>query len=148
MTHRITMTDVPLLVHHHHGCTAVNGRHSDAAKRISDATHLHRAAMGWDSVGKFIAVRLSDGTGGNTLYDSHYDAVRMHPSESDLYCYIKLRLEGMSICDAEIFLKIARQAHDAGFRLTDPDKRSNNRTLIPRVDRSRQIQIARGLGRK
>ena len=91
---------------------------------------------------------MSDGTGGNTLYDSHYDAVRHHPNESDLFLYIRLRAVGMPICDAEIQLKVARQAYDAGYRLTDPDKPKNNRTLIPRVDRNHQIRIARGLGRK
>lgn len=137
-----------LVIAHIPQCPFIGKGHSDAAKRISDATYLHLVAQGADAAGKFIACRLSDGTGGNTLYDSHFDAVRMHPNESDLYCYIKLRFEGMNVCDAEIFLKVARQAHDAGFRLTDPDKRSNNRALIPRVDRSHNIRIARGLGRK
>lgn len=138
---------LPLLISHIPQCPFKGRGHTDAARRISDATFLHRAALGWDAVGKFIACRMSDGTGGNTLYDTHYDAVRMHPNESDLYVYIRLRNEGMSVCDAEIFLKVARQAYEAGFRMTDPDNRYNNRALIPRQDRSHQIRIARGLGR-
>lgn len=137
-----------LVIAHIPQCPWIGKGHSDAAKRISDATYLHHAASPVYSAGKFIACRLSDGTGGNVLYDSHFDAVRMHPNESDLYCYIKLRYEGMNVCDAEIFLNVARKAHDAGFRLTDPDRRNNNRALIPRVDRTNQIKIARGLGRK
>jgi hypothetical protein len=137
---------IPLVIAHVAGCPFKGKGHSDAAKRISDATNLHKAALGWDAVGRFIACRMSDGTGGNTLYESHYDAVRMHPNESDLYVYIKLRNEGMSVCDAEIFLKVARQAYDAGYRLTDPDRPKNNRTIIPRVDRSHNVRIARQLG--
>jgi hypothetical protein len=139
--------NVPLLINHIPQCPLHGKGHSDAAKRISDTTYLHKAAVGWDSVGKFIACSLSDGKCGTDLYDSHYDAVRMHPNESDLYCYIRLRPEGMTVCEAEIFLKVARQAHAAGFRLTDPDKRENNRALIPRIATEHQGRIIRGLRR-
>src|SRR5260370_11403779 len=89
------MSNEPLLINHVPQCPFHGKGHSDAAKRISDATYLHRAASGWDCVGRFIACRLSDGTGGNTLFESHFDAVRIHPNESELYCYIRLRPEGM-----------------------------------------------------
>jgi hypothetical protein len=134
-----------LIVAHNMTCRWKGQGHTDAAKRISDATHLHLAAIGPVCAGRFIACRLSDGTGGNTLYDSHYDAVRMHPNESDNYCYIRLRYEGMSVCDAELFLWINRQAHDNGMRLTDPDNPRNNRTLIPRVAAEHQYKILKGL---
>jgi hypothetical protein len=140
--------NTPLIIAHDPRCRYHGKGHSDAAKRISDTTNLHKAAIGWDSVGKFIACKLADGRCGTDLYDSHFDAVRMHPNESDLYCYIRLRPEGMTVCEAEIFLDVARKAHDAGFRLTDPDKRENNRTIIPRIDVSHQIRTLRGLGRK
>jgi hypothetical protein len=137
----------PLIVAHIPTCRWKGKGHTDAAKRISDATNLHKVAGGWDTVGRFIACRLSDGTGGETLYDTHFDAVR-HQPDADLCLYIRLRAEGMNVCDAELYLWINRQAHDNGMRLTDPDKASNNRTLIPRVSTEHQYKTLRGLRRR
>lgn len=136
---------VPLVIAHIPSCRWRGQGHTDAAKRISDATLLHKAAMGFDSAGKFISCRLSDGTGGTTLYDTYRDAVRDHRNESDLWLYIRLRAEGMSVCDAELSLWVNRQAHDNGFRLTDPDDPRGGRTLIPRVTTQHNNLILKGL---
>lgn len=136
---------VPLVINHTPSCRWRGQGHSDAAKRISDSTQLHKAALGWDATGRFIACRLSDGKGGGTLYDSYRDAVRDHPNESDLYLYVRLMAEGMTVCDAELYLWVNRQAHDSGFRLTDPDDPRGGRTLIPRIDTGHNLKIGRAL---
>lgn len=139
---------MPVIVPHAPSCRWKGEAHTDAAKRISDYTYLHKVAAGADAAGKFIACRLDDGRGGETLYDTHFDAVRHHPSDHMLYCYLRLRYEGMSVCDAELYLYVNRQAYDNGFRLTDPDDPKQNRTLIPRVDPQHQLKTLQGLRRK
>jgi len=136
---------VPLLFPHSGSCRWKGQDHTDAAKRISDATYLHKAAIGLQSAGKFLTCRMDTGQCDPALYPTHFDAVRMHPNDHDRRVYIRLRHEGMSVCEAELFLWIARQAYDNGMRLTDPDSRKNNRTLIPRIAPEHQNKILRGL---
>ena len=121
-----------LIVYHTPSCRWKGEGHTDAAKRISDATYLHLVGQGLAAAGKFISFPLDTGDCGTDLYDTHYDAVRMHPSDHDRRGYIRLRHEGMSVCEAELFLWTARQAYDNGYRLTDPDQKKQ-RTLIPRI---------------
>ena len=118
--------------------------HSDAAKRISDGTYLHFAAQGLAVAGKFISFPLDTGDCGTDLYDTHYDAVRINAADHERRGYIRLRHEGMSVCEAELFLFVARQAYDNGFRLTDPDTR-RQRALIPRIAPENNYKILRGL---
>lgn len=134
-----------LVIRHTPSCRWKGNDHTDAAKRISDATYLHFAAQGIAAAGKFISFRLDDGTCGSDLYDTHFDAVRMHSADHDRRGYIKLRHEGMTVCEAELFLWVCRQAHDNGFRLTDPDKSSNNRALIPRIAPEHNFNILKNL---
>jgi hypothetical protein len=107
--------------------------HSDAAKRMADAAMLAWTAGGWDSVGKFMAFSLADGSTDNVLYPRKQDAVR-HNDEFR-HCFICLHPAGMTACEAEIMLQFHRKAYDAGFRLADPDARSGGRDLIPRISR-------------
>lgn len=136
---------LPVLMPHSGSCRWRGKAHTDAAKRISDATYLHKAAIGHQATGKFLTCRMDDGTCDPTLYPTHFDAVRMHPNDHERRVYIRLRQEGMSVCEAELFLFVARQAYDNGFRLTDPDDKKNNRTLIPRIAAEHQNKILRGL---
>lgn len=120
--------------------------HTDAAKRLSDSVNLHYAAIGFDSARHWIAVRLEDGSGGNELYDTKRDAVR-HQLDEFLCAYICLTGTPMNVCEAEIILKMHRQAYDNGFRLVDPDARHGGRDIIPRValeDRRKQIRALGG----
>lgn len=135
---------VPLLIRHHKDCRWLGQQHSDEAKRISDATYLHVAAQGLAVVGKFISFLLTTGDCGTDLYDTHFDAVRMNPNDHERRGYIRLRFEGMDVCEAELFLWVARQAYDNGFRLTDPDQRKQ-RAIIPRVAPEHNYRILRGL---
>ena len=143
--HSRQQMNTPLIVAHHPSCRWKGQGHTDAAKRISDATNLHRAAIGIAAAGKFLTCSMQDGKCDPTLYPSHGDAVRMHKNDSDRRVYIRLRHEGMTVCEAELFLWVARQAYDNGYRLTDPDKPSNSRTLIPRIAAEHQYKILKGL---
>jgi hypothetical protein len=131
---------------HGEDCCSRSLPHTDAAKRISDAVNLHWAAQGFDCARRWLAVRLEDGTGGNTLYDNKRDAVR-HQLDETLCAYICLTGAPMSPCEAEIILKTHRQAYDNGFRLTDPDDMSGGRDIIPRVTTKDRIATIQHLQR-
>jgi hypothetical protein len=103
--------------------------HSDAAKRCADNVNVHYAAneLGvWDAVGKWLAVRLSDGGTDQTAYDSKAEAVRHQPDEF-LCVYIRLIGMRMDVCEAESFMETNRRLYDKGWRLADPDARSGGR---------------------
>lgn len=126
---------------HDPGCPVKS--HSDAARHTSDAVNLHFSALGADAIGKWVAVRLSDGKSDGTLYDSKRDAVR-HQSDEKLCAYVCVSPAAMNVCRAESFLKVSRMTYDAGFRLADPDARHGGLDLIPRLTQEDQAaQLAR-----
>jgi hypothetical protein len=130
-------------VTHDPGCPLKT--HSDAARRCSDAANLHVSALGFDSVRKWVAVRLADGGSDGTLYDTKREAVRHQPHEH-LCAYICIAPNGMSVCSAESFLSTHRKLYDAGFRLADPDASHGGRQVIPRLtneDQARQMRSLR-----
>jgi hypothetical protein len=142
----------PLLIAHVGGCPWRNQGHSDAAKRISDATIMHSIANGWDVNKYWCAFLLEDGKSPDayTLYDSKRDAVR-HQSDEFLCMYVKLRFGGFNVCECEATLKYHRAAYLKGYRLPDPDQRTGGRDLIPRIgsDKMRnQIRALANGGRK
>ena len=120
------------------------GFHTDAAKRLSDAVTLHWEAIGYDSVGKWVAYKLADGTADPALYPSKRDAVR-HQSNELLCGYIRLHPAGMTVCEAEIMIQVTRKAHDRGYRFTDPDAKHGGRDLILPITREGIYQQMRAL---
>jgi len=127
-----------------HGCTHGAFGHTDAAKRISDAVGLHFSVMGFDCKRFWLACRLDNGKGGETLYDTKQDAIR-HQLDEFLCIYICLTGVPMSVCEAEILLKVHRQAYDNGFRFADPGTAAGGREIIPRVAIEHQLATIRAL---
>lgn len=119
--------------------TALGG-HSDAAKRMSDEYNLHRTAGGLDTVGHWIACRLSDGSSDHVLYARRREAVRKQHHNEQQYAFVQIRPTSMSVCEAASFLRFARMAYDAGFRLTDPDHRAGGRQIITRLGIEDQVR--------
>lgn len=111
---------------------AVNPVISDAARRMRDIVNSYVTFMDRDElIRKWIAIRLADGGHDGTLYDSKRDAVR-HQSDEFLCAYVSFRnlQSGISLSEAEIFLRFNRQAYDSGFRLPDPDAQSGGREVL------------------
>jgi hypothetical protein len=126
---------------HDSGCPVRS--HSDAARRASDAVNLHYSALGTGAIGKWVSVRLADGSSDGALYDRKVDAVRHQPDEK-LCAYICISPAAMNVCRAESFLKMSRMAYEAGFRIADPDARHGGVDLIPRLTQEDQAaQMAR-----
>jgi hypothetical protein len=124
-------------------CTLGVFGHSDAAKRLSDAVNLHFATLGFDCKRKWIAVTLSEGKGGETLYDTKRDAIR-HQLDEFWCAYICLTGAPMNVCEAEVIITTHRKAYDAGFRFADPDTASGGRQMIAPTaleDRLKVIQV-------
>jgi hypothetical protein len=121
--------------------------YSDAAKRASDAYNLHRVADPHGSIGKWIAVRLSDGTTDDTLYDSKQDAVRGQHHNEDYYAFVQVGPWSFTPQYAETFLKINRRMYDKGLRLADRDHSGGGRDLIRRVTREDQFNQLRSMFR-
>lgn len=138
------MPDIPVLVAHEPGCSLRGHRgHTDAAKRCADAVNLHRFALGYAAVGRWVAVRLADGSSDGTLYDTKHDAIR-HQADEYLCAYIRLVPRAMSVCAAESVLRWHRMSYDAGAHrnLVDASDPRGGRELIPRItteDHRRQV---------
>jgi hypothetical protein len=113
--------------------------HSDAAKRVSDAYRLHRSALGTAAVGKWIAVKLADGTGDGTLYDSKTDAVRHQHGNETWFAYLTIGPWDMDVCQGEDYLAAVRLWADAGIPLTDP------REVVPRATVEDQRSLMRSI---
>jgi hypothetical protein len=121
--------------------------HTDAAKRMADSVNVHWHALGWDSIGKWVAIRLSDGGSDGNLYLTKQEAVRFQLHEQQC-AYVKLVRDQMSVCEAQIYLAFNRQAYDNGFRMADPDSKTGGRDLILSNRVETRISALRALSRK
>jgi hypothetical protein len=110
--------------------------YSDAAKRCADIITLAAIA---GQVGKWAAIRLSDGGYDNALYDLRSDAVR-HQLWEKQCAYVKVAPGGMTAMEAEAFLDYNRKLYDAGFRMPDPDFAMPLMPLTAK-DQKRQISV-------
>lgn len=126
---------------HQRGCP-LPGEHSDAAKKVADTYNLHRVAQGYDAIGCWFASALEDGTTDGTLYESKKTAIKHQKHNEEYYTYIQIVPASMTICDAEVMLKVARMAYSKGMRLSDGDSRME---LIRRLTREDQIAMSKGI---
>jgi hypothetical protein len=111
---------------------AVNPVISDSARRFRDIVNGY--VVSWDRdelIHKWIAVRLADGGTDGVLYDSKRLAV-YHQLDEFLCAYVSFKnlQSGISLGEAEIFLRFNREAYDRGFRLPDPDARDGGREVL------------------
>jgi hypothetical protein len=90
---------------------------ADIGKRASSVINLHVVS---GAVGKWAALRLSDGGSDGIAYDTRRDAIK-HQLHESLCCYVKVPPDGMPVADATRFILVNRAIYNAGFRLTDPD---------------------------
>lgn len=134
----------PTTYQHQAWCQCQAYGHSDAAKRVADAYNLHRIALGYDAIGKWIACRMEDGRSDNVAYDTRRHAVIHQHNNEDRCTFIKIGPQSMNQCEAEVMLKVARSLYDKGFRLTDPDDVHGGRDVIKRASVEDQLAQARG----
>lgn len=122
---------------------------TDAGKRVADEYALHRLADEYGHIGKWFAVRLTDGTSDHVLYESKQSAVQHQHHNEDFYAFIQVGPWGMSARDADAFLAVQRRMYDAGLRMADPDSISGGKEVIKRAtqeDQRNQIRAMFGTG--
>lgn len=92
----------------------------DAGLRLSDRVANHLLAVGEGARFKFLAARLSDGGGDDTLYDSKAQAVAAQLAPQ--HCaFVRITPDGMAPVEAYRYLVMARQILRHGARLDDPE---------------------------
>lgn len=146
---------VPVLVAHGPGCRYArpgNGGHTDAAKRVADAHNLHLLAGSAykpnPHVGRVIAVALADGRSDGVLYDSQAAAVRHQRHNEVWFAYLRITNGGMTVCDAESFLRTHRLFYEAGWRLPDAGDPDGGRVVIPQLTAEDERAALRRLARR
>jgi hypothetical protein len=119
----------------------------DAARRIADEMTLHALA---GKAGHWCAFRLADGTPMHrgTCYETRREAVRFCKWDRDRVIYLEVQPVAMDPREAQACLNFARQLHDAGFRIPDPDfEYSPTMPLLP-ADRVKTIRHLASGGRR
>lgn len=93
----------------------------DRAQRCSDAVTLALLGQGRDVVGRWLAVRLSDGGTDGNVYDRKSDAVRhqLHPQQC---AYVCIPFDGMTPRQAGVYLRFIEGLYAAGADLADPER--------------------------
>jgi hypothetical protein len=124
------------------------GRHTDAAKRVSDQYNLHLVAGGADAIGRTFAVALADGRSDGALYDDMGDAVRHQRHNESHYGFLRVNPASMTPCTAQGFLNFVKPSRRRGIGAPDRDHRNGGRVLIPRLtiedQRAQVLQILTG----
>lgn len=90
---------------------------SDSARRAADEINLHISALGEESHGKWVAIRLSDGSSDKVLYDSEASA-RGHQPHPSFCAYFAIPpfAQFITPAEAEARLTYFRSLADAGYR--------------------------------
>jgi hypothetical protein len=88
---------------------------TDAARRASDIVTTHLLADREGNVGRWVAIRLSDGGSDGVVYDSvrHAANAQLHYQQC---MYIMIRPSGLPPREADAVLKYHRKVYDAGNR--------------------------------
>ena len=103
-----------------------NGQHTDPAKRCADGVNLAIAARGTEAIGKWMAVKLEDGSVDQTVYDHQSDAVGAMWPDERAHAYLRIPRQWMTLCEAESYLRFCRLRYDAGMDVM-PDPRDVQR---------------------
>lgn len=91
----------------------------DRARRCSEAVTLALLGQGRGVVGKWLAVRLSDGRTDGNIYDLKADAVRhqLHPNQC---AYVCVPWDGMGVRQAKTYLSFIEGLYSVGADIADP----------------------------
>ena len=86
---------------------------SDAAKRMSDVVTLHWIADPAGNVRRWVAIRLSDGSSDDTVYDTVARAAQaqLHYKQC---AYVRIPTGGIGPKECEVILAYHRKVYDLG----------------------------------
>ena len=111
----------------------------ESARRFKDAVDLHLSALGWDAVGRWVAVSFSDGSTDGALYGTREEAVAAQGARDNDRWYWQVAPDGVSIGEAEYGIKWARASRQAG--LTETQRLGHQLIMpLPREDIATQLR--------
>lgn len=113
---------------------------TDEGRRASDVVNTALLAEP-DSVGRWIALRLRDGGSDGAVYDTRPDAIRHQLTGARIF-YVRIPPDGISPQDASRLLLVGRLFDDAGYRLVDPDDKTEPITPWTNEDLAALIKAA------
>lgn len=129
---------------------AENARGSDAARRVVDTYNLHKLAGELhETVGKWFACALEDGTTDGVLYDTKKEAIRGQHHNEFYYMYLQVTPGDMDLRAAATLLDLHRRMYAAGLRIPDRDHHGGGLDIIHRLsweDMRNQIKSMFGRG--
>lgn len=118
---------------------SVEPKCGDAARRMASAVTL--AAMN-GGAGRWLAVKLQDGSSDHVTYDSRSDAMA-HQVSSEHATYLLIPPDGMTTGQADRVLGFWRDCYAKGHRAIDPRDDIPSMPLT-RPDGLRQIRLLTG----
>lgn len=89
-----------------------------AAKRMAELVALHQLALSKDELiaGRYIAVRLADGSSDGVAYDTRAQAIEHQRNSPSRCAYFRIPLERWSARTCDVLLWYVRKTYDAGNR--------------------------------
>lgn len=93
-------------------------RNLDAAKRMHDILKLHATVLTTDELlaGRFVAIRLADGSSDGVAYDTRADAIEHQRNSPSRCAYYRIPPGGWSLQVCDVMLWYVRCAYDNGVR--------------------------------
>lgn len=93
-------------------------RDYSAAHRMADVIRLHQTVLSTEEIfaGRFVAIRLADGSSDGTAYETRADAVDRQRNSPSRCGYYQVPLESMSAQVCDTLLWYVRSVYDAGHR--------------------------------
>lgn len=116
-------------------------RRKDAGQRMADALNAH-VVFSKGCFGRWMAIRLEDGSSDGTLYDTREDAIRHQRFEHQAW-YELVKPRSYSADECALTLMYARAAYDAGWRPADSPAFIAPVRIEDRALKIRQLRSAR-----
>jgi hypothetical protein len=107
----------------------------DAGKRASDEINLRLLFTPFEELQhSWMAFRLSDGSSDGVVYETRRDAVKhqLHEQQCFYVCFRNIA-GGAKPEEMAVFIKVNRDAYNAGMRLIDPEQPYGGQELILRA---------------
>lgn len=79
----------------------------DAGKRAAEAVNLHLSVDRFGNMGRWVAIKLSDGSTDGVAYETWSEAVR-HQHDGSWCCYLVIAPDGITPRNAATFIVINR----------------------------------------
>jgi len=118
---------------------AMSQEEIDIACRARDAHNLHISALGRrEAAGKYIAIKLEDGSSDGVLYDTRNDAVRHHRNRANRYFYWRINPVAQTMRQSWVLIYYKRQMSRNGVNHEQeeallPVLTEQVRSIIPRA---------------